>query len=108
VYDHDSSGSHDLIGTCQASLAALQQAAQQGQGLPLLHPKKAGKPGYVSSGGRVGEWAGRWILPGLAPLLPSGQACSGITGAYCRPPCHTHATSGPGTPAIHPPCLQAR
>ncbi|KAL4428006.1 hypothetical protein ABPG75_002095 [Micractinium tetrahymenae] len=50
VFDHNASGSHDLIGACQASLAALQDAAAAGRGLALVNPKKAGKPGYVNSG----------------------------------------------------------
>lgn len=63
VYDHDASGSHDLIGRAEASLAQLQAAATQGQPLPLVNPRKQGRPGYTSSGA-VG-WsraAGCWSL----------------------------------------------
>ncbi|PSC75848.1 copine-3 [Micractinium conductrix] len=50
VFDHDDVGSHDMIGSCQTSLAGLQAAAAAGQGFALVDPKKAGKPGYTSSG----------------------------------------------------------
>jgi hypothetical protein len=69
VFDSDPGGTHELIGSCQASLAVLQDAAAQGRGLPLLHPKKARKPGYVSSGawGQRGDSvAGALALAGEA------------------------------------------
>ncbi|PSC75501.1 copine-3-like isoform X1 [Micractinium conductrix] len=51
VFDHDDTGSHDLIGSCQTSLAGLQAAAAAGQGFALVNPKMAAeKPGYTSSG----------------------------------------------------------
>lgn len=50
VYDHDADGSHDLIGRAETSLSQLQAAAEQGQALPLINPRKQGRPGYSSSG----------------------------------------------------------
>ena len=54
VFDADVGGSHDFIGRCEASLQQLQAAAVAGQGLPLVNPKKQGKPAYVSSGEGLG------------------------------------------------------
>lgn len=51
VFDAEKNGSHQFIGSWQGSLQALQDAANQAQGLPLVNPKKkAGRADYVSSG----------------------------------------------------------
>jgi hypothetical protein len=50
VFDSDGGGSHELIGQCETSLQQMQAAAAQGQGLPLVNPKKRGQHGYLSSG----------------------------------------------------------
>ncbi|KAL4859813.1 Copine-5 [Chlorella vulgaris] len=51
VFDAEKNGNHQFIGSWQGSLQALQDAANQAQGLPLVNPKKkAGRPEYVSSG----------------------------------------------------------
>ena len=75
VYDHDASGSHDLIGQAKTSVAQLQAAATQGQPLPLVNPRKQGRPGYTSSGA-VG-WSTGWT--GLAAgCCRSSAALSGL------------------------------
>lgn len=61
VFDAEANGSHKFIGSWQGSLTALQDASQQGRGLPLVNPTKA-KPGYVSSGERC-------LAPTRAPTV---------------------------------------
>ncbi len=106
VFDHDASGSHDLIGSCQASLAVLQEAAAAGRALPLVNPKKAGKPGYANSGELLGpcliqqqQWAAA-RGPGTSTCLRGvarRQAGRGLQARQgCRSPC----------PAVR--CSQAR
>lgn len=46
----DAGGKHDLIGSCQASLQQLQEAAAAASGFPLINTKKSLKAGYESSG----------------------------------------------------------
>eukprot|EP00887_Chlorella_sp_A99_P002975 scaffold24.g2975.t1 len=50
VYDAESNGKHDLIGEAHASLHELQAASAENRGLPVVNPKRTGRPGYTSSG----------------------------------------------------------
>ncbi len=51
MLDYDADGSHDLIGECHSSLAALRTLlASPHPTLDLVNPKKAGRAGYHNSG----------------------------------------------------------
>lgn len=80
VYDHDASGSHDLIGRAEASLTQLQAAATQGQPLPLVNPRKQGRPGYTSSGALVVKSVTVTPRPSFLDYIQGGMEVSFIVG----------------------------
>ncbi|KAL4445388.1 hypothetical protein ABPG77_011213 [Micractinium sp. CCAP 211/92] len=80
VFDHDASGSHDLIGSCQASLAVLQEAAAAGRALPLVNPKKAGKPGYANSGTLLVRHASVVPRPSFLDYITGREGGAGSRG----------------------------
>jgi hypothetical protein len=92
VFDAEKNGNHQFIGSWQGSLQALQDAANQAQGLPLVNPKKkAGRADYVSSGGR------------LLPLAAAGRLLMLLPGRTGSPGSHRNCTSpNPGLPWGHP------
>ena len=83
VFDSDPSGSHELIGRCEASLQQLQAAAAAGQGLPLVSPKKQGKPGYANSGVLLVKSVTVTLRPSFLEYIQGGWR--GLQGG-CRLP----------------------
>lgn len=74
MFDSDASGSHDFIGSCQASLRQLRDCGARGQGLPLVNPKKRSKPGYVSSGALLVKGVGITPRPSFLDYVRGGLA----------------------------------
>ena len=106
MFDDEASGAHDFIGSCQASLQQLQDAAAQGRGLPLINPKKAGKSGYVSSG-RCRAWQAALSSADLWARLCAGPW---LEASLLLVLCPTHLGSSAADPGRFPasPLLQAR
>ncbi|EFN57401.1 hypothetical protein CHLNCDRAFT_142828 [Chlorella variabilis] len=73
VFDAEANGSHKFIGSWQGSLTALQDASQQGRGLPLVNPTKA-KPGYVSSGTLLAKGVTITARPSFLDYIKGGMA----------------------------------